>query len=115
MAGWGAGAPLAQPGMMPVGGQWPAASVQPMIVPNSMPMAYGGVQVIVVCTRFGHKPSFFNSGQQMRPGMVGAMVPPVSGVPVLPGAVPVLPTSTIAQRPVNPGLANTQLDPFGAL
>ena len=39
MTGWGAGAPIAQPGMMPTSGQWPAA--QPMIVPNSMPMAYG--------------------------------------------------------------------------
>ena len=57
----------------------------------------------------------FMFNRQMRPGMVPGMVPPVGGVPVLPGAVPVLPTATTAQRPVNPGLANTQLDPFGAL
>jgi hypothetical protein len=31
--------------MIPIGGQWPASQVQPMMVPtNSMPMAYG-VQV----------------------------------------------------------------------
>lgn len=46
--------------------------------------------------------------------MVGGMVPQVGAVPVLPGAVPVLPTTT-SQRPVNPGLANSQSDPFGAL
>jgi hypothetical protein len=43
--------------------------------------------------------------------MVGGMVPTGAG---LPGSVPVLPTST-APRPVNPGLASTQSDPFGAL
>jgi hypothetical protein len=46
--GWNAGQmPIAgQPGIIPAGGQWPASSGQPMMVPtNSMPMTYG-VQVL---------------------------------------------------------------------
>jgi hypothetical protein len=45
---------------------------------------------------------------QMRPAMVGGMA---GAVPVLPGAIPV----STAPRPVNPGLASPQSDPFGAL
>lgn len=88
--GWNAGtAPIAaQQGMIPIGGQWPASQVQPMMVPtNSMPMAYGA---------------------QMRPAMVGGMA---GAVPVLPGAI----SASTAPRPVNPGLASPQSDPFGAL
>ncbi|CAG2101186.1 unnamed protein product [Medioppia subpectinata] len=88
MGAWNAGGmPIAaQPGAVPAGGQWPAAAgVQPM---NAM--AYG---------------------VQMRPGMVSGMPPVGAG---LPGAIQVLPNTT-GQRPVNPGVANTQSDPFGAL
>lgn len=53
MGGWnGGGMQMAgQPAMIPTGGQWPAAGVQPIMVPNSMPMTYG-VQVSPESYRF---------------------------------------------------------------